>query len=86
MKATITHIDYPKQGTQGRYIRLYFRTEYGGWAKADLVPEFRNFKRWKPHLEIGATLDNLKMKNASTVDADSYPKRIEPLGQQKLDL
>jgi hypothetical protein len=86
MKATITQIDYPKEGTQGRFIRVYFRTEEGGWAKTDIVRGFRNFARWEPHLEIGATFDNLKMKDASTVDADSYPKRIQPLGQQELDL
>jgi hypothetical protein len=76
VKATITNIDYPKEGTQGRFIRVYFSTETGGWAKTDLVRGFRNFKFWEPHLEIGAVLDNLQWKALDTIDADSRPVRV----------
>jgi hypothetical protein len=66
----------------GRFIRVYFSMKPDNtWAKMDLCPAFRNYARWKDHLEIGATFDQLRMKDAVTVDADSYPRRLNAASQ-----
>jgi len=55
------------------YIRVTFKLEGRGWAKTDLVPGFRNYKRWRKLLKVGNILGNLKMKDEKTIDADSQP-------------
>lgn len=78
MKATITNIHEKKTGTDGvTFVRVEFRSDAGAWYKTDLCSRYRNWVRWKDHLEIGATFDNLLTKGSNTVDADSYPKRVK---------
>jgi hypothetical protein len=76
MKATITKIDTLKRGNGEIFQRVYFKTERGEFAVTDLCPNFRNFARWRPLLEIGNELDNLEStrfdsKNLLHIDADS---------------
>jgi hypothetical protein len=77
MRATITNIHESKTGSDGvSFVRVEFTSAGGGWYKTDLCSTYRNWKRWERHLEIGATLDDLKMKSVDTIDADSYPTRV----------
>ena len=55
-----------------KFIRVHFKLENGKWAKTDLVPGFRNFRRWKRLLKIGNVIGNIRLKNKDTVDADSF--------------
>ena len=74
MKAEITKIHPTKTSRNGHsFIRVEFKLDTGKWAKTDLVPTFRNFKRWKPFLDkgIGTFLTGVKLKDNGTVDADS---------------
>lgn len=76
MRVTITRIDNLKHGNGADFKRIYFKTEAGDWAKADLVPTYRNYAKWKPFLEEGIVLDNIEMKDGKTVDADSRPTLV----------
>ena len=77
MQAEIIKIDKPVNSASvkgKKYIRVYFKIlETGKFAKTDLVMGFRNFKRWKPYLKVGNVLDNLRLKDEKTIDADSFP-------------
>ena len=56
------------------YLRITFVDRVdNSWYKTDIVPGFRNYKRWRRVARVGNTLSNLIMKNADTVDADSHP-------------
>lgn len=76
MNGTITRIDARKKGNGAEFKRVYFEMADGGWAKTDLCPSYRNWNRWKELLDVGNELTNLKLKTNSTVDADSYPKKV----------
>lgn len=56
------------------FKRVYFKLEDGKWVKMDLVPTFRNYKRWEDKLKVGIRLTCLRLKDDLTVDADSWPK------------
>lgn len=72
MQAEIIKIDPPQKSRNGgTFIRIYFKLKNKEWAKMDLVPGFRNFKRWKSFLKVGNIVGNLEMKDEKTVDADS---------------
>jgi hypothetical protein len=75
MKATLTKIDPLKASisNNGTFRRIYFELEDGSWAHTDVVPEFRNYKRWKPIIEkgVGTELTGIRVKFGSKVDADS---------------
>ena len=75
VRGTITKI-HPKKYSRngGAFIRVEFRLADGSWAKTDLVPDFRNFQRWKEILKFGADLDGLELKSKHEVNADSYPR------------
>lgn len=73
MTAEIVKIHEPKQGSGGNYVRVEFKLEDGSWAKTDLVPAFRNWNRWVKYLSPGIKVTNLRMKNSTTIDADSRP-------------
>lgn len=87
MNATIKDIlrDLPGSGGR-RYHRIRFETDDGRCVFTDLVPTFRNFARWKPHLEIGAHLGNLRLLKANKIDADSHPVRIKPEPDPQLEM
>ncbi len=53
------------------YLRVEFKLDDGRWAKTDLVPRFRNYRRWKELLRIGNIIANMKMLDKQTIDADS---------------
>ena len=67
-------LPYKKSKNGGTYLRVEFKMEDGGWAKTDLVPGFRNYWRWKRVMRVGNVLRNLKMRDAITIDADSWPE------------
>lgn len=78
----ITKIDRPKVSrSEYSFTRVYFQivnpTGKTSWAKTDLVGSYRNFPRWEPLLREGNKLQGLRMKDKSTVDADSYPVLLE---------
>lgn len=92
MLGKITKIDQRKMASDQRsiYIRVYFRMRYPDrkeyfWAKTDLVTTFGNYGRWRDLLKIGNILDNLKMKNKTTVDADSFPQFVKNQELGELD-
>jgi hypothetical protein len=84
MTGRIIKID-PLKGSRDRknaFVRVYFQIKTfemvdGApavaykWAKTDLVPKFRNYSRWSPHLRVGSVFSGLRMKDTQTVDADS---------------
>jgi len=59
------------------FIRIEFELLGGAWAKTDICPDFKNYKRWQKPLEIGegAMLAELEMRDDSTINADS-PVRL----------
>lgn len=88
MRGTITKIDPVKRSQNGNgYIRLHFKTQIGQWSKTDVCPDYRNYNIWKPFMIVGTELDNLKMKDRITIDADSKPILVpkqQTLNQDKL--
>lgn len=70
-------LPFKKSRNEGVYLRVEFKLKDGKWAKTDLVPGFRNYRRWKNLLKIGNWLSNLHLKDSQTVDADSFPHLLE---------
>jgi len=53
----------------------------------DLVPGFRNYKRWEPLVEIGNTLSGLTLMMApGKIDADSYPELIGKVEEPQAEM
>ena len=75
MRGEIVKIDkiQKSRNSGDEFIRVFFKLGGQEWIKMDLVPTFRNFKRWKQLLQIGNFIDNLKLKDKKTIDADSFP-------------
>jgi hypothetical protein len=77
--AKITKIDPQKNGSDNAtaFIRVYFQgARDKKWFKTDLCPTYRNFRRWESFLVVGNVLDGLRLKNDSTIDADSFPRWV----------
>ena len=80
MKAKIVGIDPLKTSrAEKAYRRIYFTLEDGSWAKSDVVPAYRNFRIWKPIIQLfeaGAVvfLDGIMLRQPNEVDADSLVK------------
>lgn len=78
MNGTISKI-HPKKRSIGHhrfdFIRVEFKMEDGSWAKTDLCPDFRNFRRWKPILDAGVGVEGMILRG-QTVDADSPVNRV----------
>lgn len=82
--ARISLIDEMKSSRNGgAFKRVYFQVKdpistpekkVYFWAKTDLVPSYRNYKRWSELLKKGNVLSNLELKTENTIDADSFPK------------
>ena len=105
MKAKIIKIDPLKESRNkgNSYRRVYFQVKdfeidrekavvktVTKWAKTDLVPKFRNYKKWVPVLKVGNILEGIRMKGESTVDADSnitvlYNQEITEENQKIID-
>lgn len=79
MIGQITKIDQMKASRNSKeaFVRVYFKLQIESknfiWAKTDLVPTFRNYKKWKPLLKVGNILDGLILRGKETIDADSNP-------------
>lgn len=82
--ARISMIDEMKSSRNGgAFKRIYFQVKdpikstpenkVYFWAKTDLVPSYRNYKRWSEHLRKGNIFDNLILRKDNTIDADSFP-------------
>lgn len=80
MRGEIYKVDPLKESAnKGQsFYRLYFKLESGAWAATDVVPAFRNFRRWKPILDqsVPIKVDGLTLKGPEKVDADSLVKLI----------
>jgi len=84
MNATITKVGAIMPGKEKPYQMVFFRLESGGSALTYLSPGMNNYKRWKPLLEAGAVLTNLRLlKDGKTIDADSKPQHIACLKQSE---
>ena len=75
MWGEIIKIDKAKKSKHpgDEFVRVYFKLENKKFAKMDLVSTFRNFARWKGLLRVGNFIDNLRLRDEKTVDADSFP-------------
>ena len=78
MKAVITKIHHPKKSFNGGYVfqRIDMKLEDGKWAKTDICPSFRNYKIWKPLIDmgVGTEIKGVRVKGGvrvMTIDADS---------------
>lgn len=60
------------------YRRVEFKMEDNSWAKTDLCPGYRNYDRWKKYIKVGTVLSGLILKEKGCVDADSFPKKVDP--------
>lgn len=81
MKGEITKIHKLKSSqTEASFIRIEFKMEDGSWAKTDIVPIYRNYKRWKPIIKrgVGTVLKNLEFRTPNEIDADSFPLLVTP--------
>jgi len=77
MICEIIKIHLPQKSRNGNtYLRVEFKMEGGGWLKTDLCYDFRNWSRWKKILKIGNLIGNLILKDATTIDADSRPIKL----------
>src|SRR5262245_20656271 len=73
---TVTKIVGGQKGKDGVFYELvWLEDERGLPNKTYLCKTHRNYKFWKGHLEVGAILTNLRMKEG-LIDADSKPVRI----------
>ena len=85
----ITKIDpLKKSNNDGEaYRRVYFKLENEKWAETDLVPTFRNWKRWKNLLKVGNRIDGLVVMEGDRIDADSYPTllKLGEAGKEKTE-
>ena len=58
------------------FIRVEFISEEGKWFKTDICPDYRNYRRWKPILDMGegVVLMGLQPRKGATqeLNADSY--------------
>lgn len=68
-------IPFKKSRNEGDvYLRIeMINKDTKCFYKTDIVPGFRNYRRWKKVARIGNVLGNLELKDALTIDADSYP-------------
>jgi hypothetical protein len=75
MIAEIIKILDTKESRNGNtYLRVEFKgVGNGKWYKTDLCSDYRNWHRWEKYLKVGNILDNLRLKDSDTIDADSYP-------------
>ncbi len=74
--------DHPVQHTRnGKFYfrRIEFVLENGDWCKTDIVQGFRNSKRWQIGMDygVGTKVTNLKLKDSTTIDADSDVRFIK---------
>lgn len=84
MIAEITKILPAEKSANGNnYVRVMFRLDGGGFAKTDLCPDYRNFKRWRTALKVGNRLGNLIMRKSDCIDADSWPIVIKQIKEIK---
>jgi hypothetical protein len=56
------------------------------WAKTDLCTAYFNWRRWQGLLKEGILLGGLRMKDETTVDADSIPNLIETPTEAEMKL
>lgn len=63
---------------------MYFMLEDSSWAKTDVVPNYRNYKNWKPmidQVDMGneVFVEGLMFRGSQEIDADS-PVRFADTG------
>ncbi|MEI7998880.1 MAG: hypothetical protein WCH62_05185 [Candidatus Omnitrophota bacterium] len=79
MKGQIIKIHPIKRSRNGgQFVRVEFRLEDRTWAKTDLVISYRNYNRWKYLIKVGVNLEGLLLKRPGEVNADSFPRVIDP--------
>lgn len=75
MRGEIIKIEKYKSEKHGYdYYLVLFRLENGKTAITYLVPEHKNFRRWKKFLKVGMILQGLRFKNG-LIDADSLVEK-----------
>lgn len=60
------------------FTRIEFIMADGSWAKTDVCPNYRNYKRWVPVIQSGVNTEvtGLTFRQKGEVNGDSYPKII----------
>lgn len=71
----VTKIDAEKPGRnpKWKFRRVYCKDEQGSLFLLDIVPQFRNFKRWEPFLQVGKKFTGARKLGSMKLDADSKP-------------
>lgn len=69
----VIHIDPPKSGSGGTYVRIKFKDNDGNFYKTDVVQKFGNMEKWAEIIESGpgTLITNFVLWNENTVNADS---------------
>lgn len=77
MIAKVIKVDPLKESrAEKAFKRVYFILETGKWAMTDIVPEYRNFKRWKAIIDLAERsyevfVERIILMKPGKVDADS---------------
>ena len=82
MKATLLTVLPPKASRNGNvFQRIEFTMYDGSWAKTDVCPNFRNYRRWIPILKAkpGTYIMGLRLRKGGEVDADNFPGIIDAI-------
>ena len=77
MTGEVLQIHEPKISRNGNtFIRITFTLANGEWAKTDVCPNYRNYKRWKPVIEAGkgTFIRGLIVRSNGEINADSFPE------------
>ena len=71
MKLQITSYKNTPSKYGGFFYYVFFKDDAGKNYKSCIYPNCRNFNKWRSVLKRGSVLDNLVLKSAGLVDADS---------------
>jgi len=77
MIAKVIKVDPLKESrAEKSFKRVYFILETGKWAMMDIVPEYRNFKRWSSIIDLVERgyeifVEGIILMQPGKVDADS---------------
>ena len=73
------HPAQPTKNGKFYFRRIEFVLDNGDWCKTDIVQGFRNSRKWQQGLDlgVGTRVENLKLRDTDTIDADSNVRFIK---------
>lgn len=74
MEAELIRVYQTRPSKNGNmFTRLGFKLDNGSWVKTDVCPDYRNYEEWARLMRfgIGTKIKDFKMRDATTIDADS---------------